>query len=424
MKKYLKYIIVLAVFLAAGCAVYTAPATGQAENYAVADKISFLRQVITKDASASRTIMWQADEKLENPAAEYKNAAEQITAVPASVQELNTGSGTLYVYTAALTGLEPGSAYEYRAGYEGSRTGWHKLPAAQPDSFKALIFPDSQSSDYSGWQKLTQTAYAKNEDAAFFINMGDLVDNGYDFSQWRAWFNSVAPMIENIPFAPVMGNHETYNMDWQIAPPTPYLTLFNLPENGTDANKNQYYSFDYGDVHFVVLNTQTDEMADFNPDLMQQQLNWLRSDLAGTQSKWKIVLMHKDILRYAFTDRPNNFDPANIQFTPWAQQLMPVFEEYNVDAVLTAHLHTYRRRVPLKAFKPDNTGITYILTGVAGSVRYANLWQKNPADAALAPQPEDANYLTLNKTPNALTFKAFLPDGTEFDTVTITKEGE
>lgn len=424
MKKYLKYIIVLAVFLAAGCAVYTAPATGQAENYADADKISFLRQLITADASTSRTIMWQADEKLENPAAEYKNAAGQITAVPASVQELNTGSGTLYVYTAALTGLEPGSAYEYRAGYEGSRTGWHKLPAAQPDSFKALIFPDSQSSDYSGWRKLAQTAYSKNEDAAFFINMGDLVDNGYDFSQWRAWFNSVAPMIENIPFAPVMGNHETYNMDWQIAPPTPYLTLFNLPENGTGANKNQYYSFDYGDVHFVVLNTQTDEMADFNPDLMQQQLSWLRSDLAGTQSKWKIVLMHKDILRYAFTDRPNNFDPASIQFTPWAQQLMPVFEEYNVDAVLTAHLHTYRRRVPLKAFKPDNTGITYILTGVAGSVRYANLWQKNPADAALAPQPEDANYITLSKTPQILTFKAFLPDGTEFDTVTITKEGE
>lgn len=103
---------------------------------------------------------------------------------------------------------------------------------------------------------------------------------------------------------------------------------------------------------------------------------------------------------------------------------MPVFEEYNVDAVLTAHLHTYRRRVPLKAFKPDNTGITYILTGVAGSVRYANLWQRNTADAALAPQPEDANYITLSKTPQTLTFKAFLPDGTEFDTVTITKEGE
>ena len=107
MKKYLKYIIVLAVFLAAGCAVYTAPATEQAENYADADKISYLRQLITADASTSRTIMWQADEKLENPAAEYKNAAGQITAVPASVQELNTGSGTLYVYTAALNPAVP-----------------------------------------------------------------------------------------------------------------------------------------------------------------------------------------------------------------------------------------------------------------------------------------------------------------------------
>ena len=57
MKKYLKYIIVLAVFLAAGCAVYTAPATVQTENYAGADKISFLRQLITADASTSRTIM-------------------------------------------------------------------------------------------------------------------------------------------------------------------------------------------------------------------------------------------------------------------------------------------------------------------------------------------------------------------------------
>lgn len=419
MKKYLKYIIIIAVLLTAGCAA-TAP-NGEEKAYAAADKVTYLRQIITQDAAESRTIMWQADAALKDPVAEVKNAGGKITAVPAAVQQLNANGSTLYVYTAALTGLEPGSTYEYRAGYEGSRTDWHKLSANNNSSFKALIFPDSQSADYSGWQKLAQTAYSKNGDAAFFINMGDLVDNGYDFSQWRAWFRSVEPMLENIPFAPVMGNHETYNMDWQVDMPTPYLTLFNLPPNGTAASQNQYYSFDYGDVHFTVLNTQTDEMAKFNPNLMEEQLAWLKNDLAQTQSKWKIVLMHKDILRYAFTDRPNSFDPQTIQFTPWAQQLMPVFEEHNVDAVLTAHLHTYRRRLPLKNFRPDDNGITYILTGVAGSVRYANLWQKNPADAALAPQPEDANYLTLEKTPDALTFKAFLPDGTQFDSVTITK---
>ena len=422
MKKYINYLIILAVFLAAGCAARTAPAD-EGKAFAAADSITSLRQVITSDSSTGRTIMWQADEALPNPVAEVRNAEGEITQAPAQSKELTTGSRKVYVYTAQLSGLTPEANYEYRAGYEGSRTDWHRLntPVSNED-FKVLIFPDSQSSDYSGWEALAQTAYNNNKDASLFINMGDLVDNGYDLSQWNAWFNAVTPMIENIPFAPVMGNHETYTLEWQVGAPTPYLTFFNLPGGGSDLQKG-YYSFDYGDVHFTVLNSQTDELAKFNPNLMAEQLEWLRNDLASTQSKWKIVLMHKDVLRYAFTDRPNNFDPATVQFTPWAEQLMQVFDEFNVDAVLTAHLHTYRRRVPLKNFTPDASGTTYILTGVAGSVRYANLWQRNPADAALAPQPEDANYLTLEKTANSLTFKAFLPNGTEFDSVTITKEG-
>ena len=422
MKKYINYLIILAVFLAAGCAACTAPAD-EGKAFAAAESITNLRQVITANSSTGRTIMWQADEALPNPIAEVRNAEGEITQAPAQSKELTTGSRKVYVYTATLSGLTPEAKYEYRTGYEGNRTDWHQLSTpGSSDDFKALIFPDSQSSDYSGWEALAQTAYNNNKDAALFINMGDLVDNGYDLSQWNAWFNAVTPMMENIPFAPVMGNHETYTLEWQVDAPTPYLTFFNLPGGGSDLQKG-YYSFDYGDVHFTVLNSQTDELAKFNPNLMAEQLEWLKSDLANTQSKWKIVLMHKDVLRYAFNDRPNNFDPATLQFNPWAQQLMPVFDEFNVDAVLTAHLHTYRRRVPLKNFTPDASGTTYILTGVAGSVRYANLWQRNPADAALAPQPEDANYLTLEKTANSLTFKAFLPNGTEFDSVTITKEG-
>ena len=43
---------------------------------------------------------------------------------------------------------------------------------------------------------------------SFFVNMGDLVDNGEDSSQWNAWFGVVEPMAEKIPVAPLMGNHE------------------------------------------------------------------------------------------------------------------------------------------------------------------------------------------------------------------------
>lgn len=416
MKKYIALLAAALAALAVGCGM----SGNNAESYAAATDVQHLRQVITADSGTGRTVMWQAGQALTAPLAEYRTADGELTAVPAQMAQLQTGGSTTYVYTAQLTGLTPGTVYEYRAGYEGSRTAWHSLQTDNGGSFKALIFPDSQSSDYSGWRNLAQAAYEKNSDAAFFINMGDLVDNGYNMSQWRAWFNAVAPLAQSIPAAPVMGNHETYTLEWQVGMPTPYLTLFNLPANGS-ANQNQYYSFNYGDVHFAVLNAQIDEMEQFCPGLLEEQLAWLRRDLASDSSKWKIVLLHKDVLRYAFNDRPNSFDPATLQFTPLAQQLMPVFDEYGVDAVLTAHLHTYRRRVPLKNFAPDAAGTTYILTGVAGSVRYAGLWQQNPADAALAPQPEDANYLTLEAAPDALTFKAFLPDGTEFDSVTITK---
>lgn len=100
---------------------------------------------------------------------------------------------------------------------------------------------------------------------------------------------------------------------------------------------------------------------------------------------------------------------------------MPIFDKYQPDVVLSAHLHTYRRRQPLKNFVPDSKGVVYILSGVAGSVRYADLWKDSQLDAAHAPRPETENYLTLQSSDEELVIKAFLQDGTCFDEVKITK---
>ena len=59
-----------------------------------------------------------------------------------------------------------------------------------------------------------KTAYTQNPEANFFINIGDLVDNGEDASQWNAWFDAVEPMAENVPFVGVIGNHEYYDKNW------------------------------------------------------------------------------------------------------------------------------------------------------------------------------------------------------------------
>ena len=383
-----------------------------AAHYLSTDAVdaSNIRQVITADSTTSRTFMWQSDYAEENPVVEYRQAGDDdsLMQLPASSDAFSDDGVTTYIHTAAVSDLKPGTAYEYRVGAGDKRSSWQTFHTAQGNDFKALIFPDSQSSDYSVWAATAQPAWQRNQDAQFFINMGDLVDNGQDHYQWNAWFDVVGDMIARIPVVPLLGNHETYDKDWKVRMPEAYLHLFSLPRIDREKYQNQFYSFDYGDVHFVVLNTQSQELADFEPSLDEDEVAWFKEDMAKTTKKWKIVLMHKDPLQYGFANRPQ---PREEGFSPEGRLWMPLFDQYGVDAVLSAHLHTYRDRGHIRNFQRDESGPLYLITGVAGNVQYPGLWKQHSLDKYVAPQPETDNYMTLEATDDSLTFRSFLPDG-------------
>ena len=383
-----------------------------AAHYLSTDAVdaSNIRQVITADSTTSRTFMWQSDYAEENPDVEYRQAGDDdsLMQLPASSDAFSDDGVTTYIHTAAVSDLKPGTAYEYRVGAGDKRSDWQSFHTAQGHDFKALIFPDSQSSDYSVWAATAQPAWQRNQDAQFFINMGDLVDNGQDHYQWNAWFDVVGDMIARIPVVPLLGNHETYDKDWKVRMPEAYLHLFALPRIDREKYQNQFYSFDYGDVHFVVLNTQSQELADFEPSLDEDEVAWFKEDMAKTTKKWKIVLMHKDPLQYGFANRPQ---PREEGFSPEGRLWMPLFDQYGVDAVLSAHLHTYRDRGHIRNFQRDESGPLYLITGVAGNVQYPGLWKQHSLDEYVAPQPETDNYMTLEATDDSLTFRSFLPDG-------------
>ena len=383
-----------------------------AAHYLSTDAVdaSNIRQVITADSTTSRTFMWQSDYAEENPVVEYRQAGDDdsLMQLPASSDAFSDDGVTTYIHTAAVSDLKPGTAYEYRVGAGDKRSDWQSFHTAQGHDFKALIFPDSQSSDYSVWAATAQPAWQRNQDAQFFINMGDLVDNGQDHYQWNAWFDVVGDMIARIPVVPLLGNHETYDKDWKVRMPEAYLHLFALPRIDREKYQNQFYSFDYGDVHFVVLNTQSQELADFEPSLDEDEVAWFKEDMAKTTKKWKIVLMHKDPLQYGFANRPQ---PREEGFSPEGRLWMPLFDQYSVDAVLSAHLHTYRDRGHIRNFQRDESGPLYLITGVAGNVQYPGLWKQHSLDEYVAPQPETDNYMTLEATDDSLTFRSFLPDG-------------
>ncbi len=387
------------------------------------DNVKYLRQIVTANNQGTRRITWQSASPLPSPKIEYRSAKKSTESYIANTEDIsfNYGDVSIVQYTALLEGLNADTEYEFRIISESGNSEWHKLQTA-PDKgdFKMIIFPDSQSSDYSDFEKVAQGAWERNSDAKLFTVMGDLVDNGQDHSQWRAWFNALDGIIGNIAFAPVMGNHETYDLNWQTRLPAAYLGYFQHPDNGSEKYNQYYYSFDYGDVHFSVLNTQDYELGDFADTLVSEQKNWLRRDMNATKKKWKIVLMHRDVLMYAFgpqsgrSGRPEGFDDDGVNY-------MPLFDELGIDIVFTAHLHTYRNRGHIYNFDHSSKGPLYILTGVAGNVRYPHLWKDHTLDIATLPQPETDNYLTMEVTDKQLTVKCFLPDGTQMDEASVTK---
>lgn len=385
-------------------------------------EIRNIRQVMTKDPATSRTIMWQSDFAEEKPRVEWRQKGqEDIQTVQAGEEAFQDGKAKTFIHTALLEGLTPGTRYEYRICYGKKATDWMSLTTFQGNAFKALIFPDSQSADYSVWKATAMPAWERNPDAQFFVNMGDLVDNGQDAIQWNAWFEVVEPMAETIPVAPVMGNHETYDLNWKVRRPEAYMKLFSLPANGYAQYPNRFYSFTVGDVHFVVLDTMFSEMKDFEPELEADEIQWFRKDMEQNRQKWNVVLMHKDPLQYAFNPAKRPGRDRQEGIGPEGKVWMPLFDEYGIDLVLSAHLHTYRNRGHIRGFRHDPSGALYILTGVAGDVRYPELWKQHDLDEVVAPQPETDNYLVMTKTDTELQLQAFLPDGTLLDTARLQK---
>ena len=385
----------------------------------------YIRQIVAKDNSTSRTIMWQSDSSEADAVIEYRMAGAENTQTIAATDKGFTDDGsTTYIHEATLTGLIPNTKYEYRVGYgTDRRSDWYPLETAGASEYEVLIYPDSQSGDYSGWEQIVKDSAQRNPNTALYIGMGNLVDNGEQAYQWRTWLDSIKPLSARIPLAPTLGNHEMYTLDWKMREPRAYLNYFDVPSNGNTTFDRHYYSYDYGDVHYVVLDTQLyesnheDNHDTHHPDLYDEQVQWLRQDLASNTKKWTVVLMHRDPFQYAFdrpgTSRAAGFDEEGVLF-------MPIFDEFHVDLVLSAHLHSYRNRGHVRNFDRDPSGPLYILTGIAGDARRPK-WKQHPLDVYVIPDREASNYMTMTVTPNRLVVRAFLADGTQLDESVIEK---
>lgn len=375
------------------------------------------------DPCTTQTIAWQTSALCQGGRVQYAEAAAggglpiSATSVVARGEPLLTDSGKMIIHSATLTGLKPGARYIYRVGVD---TGWSeprsfKTAPADIQAFKFLVFGDTQGDTYDLWRAVLRRAYETNPDAAFWTVVGDLVEAGQDHDQWDAWLGAAEEVIGVIPVMPLTGNHEYYTPLWgERSLPTLFAAQFKLPGNGPEGLKSQVYSFDYGDAHFVMLDSQAREGARFLPDMLERQKAWLEKDLAATDKRWKMAFVHKPPYN-SKTARGN--DDVKAAF-------VPILERHRVAIVFSGHEHVYARTYPLRddaVADGSSEGTVYVTVGRGGDKArgkaLAGDWHEvyhNPA--------EEPNYLVVRVNGNVLSVEVFGLSGDLIDRWEIEKE--
>ncbi len=390
----------------------------------------------SQDPMTTQTITWRTSTAVTKGLVQYQKAtgndkfeSKKAVEVTAKMQEFDTAAtdinkGRANLFNATLTGLEPGTTYIYVVGDGTNWSDTHTFTteAKKVNKFKFLVFGDSQSGDmnnpeYTPWHDTLQKSYQANKDAKFFINVGDLVEKGQDYRHWNNWFNATAGVIDSIPDMVVQGNHETYNAaDWNSTKPQYFVDQFNVFQNGPEGLKGQTYSYDYGNVHFVVLDSQEDEetVNAKGPDILEPQKQWLDNDLAAHKdAQWKVVFFHK-------TPYYNKSGRANAAVK---KAFDPIFDKYHVDVVFNGHDHGVSRTYPIKndeLMQNPKDGTVYYVTGRSGNKWYPDLTSKI-WDAKFYDPQDQPNYQTVEVNDEKLTVSSLKEDGTLIDRYVIDK---
>ena len=260
-----------------------------------------------------------------------------------------------YVHKATVTGLAAGAEYAFRVGNGTEFSAWGKFVTDNGDSKVDFItFADVQAGNQENFNRgarVVEQAFKTMPTAEFMACLGDFTDDSTN-EEWDWYDSSMREINMNSTLVPVAGNHDGLGVEnW-------FNNMFNLDTTeSVETSDGVNYSFDYGNIHFAVVNTN-DMLS-----ISLSQLIWLKNDMNSTDKDWKIVLMHKS--PYSLGKDAKWPDALYLQ-----RSLATVVDECGVDLVLSGHDHQYIRTKPLKSNKVNEDGTVYILSGTAGAKRY------------------------------------------------------
>lgn len=270
---------------------------------------------------------------------------------PESATNTTSHPGRLTEHVVRLTGLQPNTRYYYRVGNE--TNDFHNL-AGEDFSFvtpphrgtprPVRIWAVGDAGTATTNQANVRNAFYtlhRQQPADLWLMLGDnAYPDGTDAQYQKAVFDMYQWILRRTVLWPTLGNHDGLSAD-SATQSGPYYDMFTLPTlgqcGGVPSGTEAYYSFDFGRVHFVCLDSHHSDRSATGP-----MATWLKADLADTTADWIITFFHHPPYTKGSHDSDNKGDSGG-RMLEMRERFLPLLEAGGCDLVLTGHSHSYER---------------------------------------------------------------------------------
>lgn len=291
---------------------------------------------------------------------------------PGSLGSTVDDAASVTEHVVALSGLSPDTRYYYSIGSStetlaGDDADHFFVTSPTTGTAKATrlwVLGDSGTAD--GNARAVRDAYDSfNGTGAtdLWLMLGDnAYYSGTDAEYQAAVFQTYPKWLRTSVLWPTLGNHDGASAD-SATQTGVYYDIFTLPTageaGGQPSGTEAYYSFDYGNIHFICLDSHE---TDRSPAGAMMQ--WLEDDLQAATADWVIAFWH-----HPPYSKGSHDSDSESQLIDMRQNALPLLESYGVDLVLSGHSHAYERSVLLDGHYGDSSTLTGAMKLDAGSGR-------------------------------------------------------